>query len=258
MKALKFYPVLVLSLVSLFFACKKDGLSDSGNTGTKLLGIEQDASNYTTLTYNSKGLMATYKNVDGGFSTFITTNYNDDGKPATASGNGVYYKFVYNNTRLDKVECYKDQSFTNLSFSTQFTYSNNKVIQADFYAKDTGVGPTYLTKTTFEYNTAGDVKTEKIYYTDNKGNVELTDTKTYEYDDKINPMAGIFDYKAIVIGTAPSHNIIKLLDYGNGNTVAQTVTFTYTYNAMGYPMQAQRNFSYTGYSNISTANFIYK
>jgi hypothetical protein len=266
MKTLKFYPVLLLTLVTLFTACNKDGLSPvkdtpgTGNTSVQLLRIEEDANNYSAFIYNSNGLVSTFTNVDGGNSTAITTTYSADKKAATATGDGQFYKFVYNGTQLDKIEAYQDQAFKNLTSYTQFTYVNNKISQTAIYLKTTGASFNIILKSTFEYNTTGDVKTQKMYYVDpSVANLKLTTSTTYEYDDKLNPMTGIFDFAAVVLGSAPAHNVVKEIIYDANDAIEETNSYIYIYNTAGYPTQAQRKSKPTGAAEqVSTVKFIYK
>lgn len=273
MKTLKTIAILTaIATTFLAASCTKDAATKPGdNNGGKppvtaamqITRIDQDANNYTVFSYNADGKVAGYKNDYNGTITEINATYDANKRMATAVINNELYKFSYTTaqgTQVDRVDVYLDKNNTaNVSFYTKYVYANNHITETELYGNLTGTFSP-LSKTDYEYNTAGDIITRKIYSLNPVGgNMALSSTVKFEYDDKKNPLESVYDFTSVILGSQPVHNVTKSTVYDANNQVTETTPYTLTYNSNGYPTQAQQKTVKPGQPDaVATNKFTYK
>lgn len=202
----------------------------------QLAKVEQDAAHYATFEYNADNLVSKAVNKSGVTVLNTDVTYNANKTVATATLNLTTLKFIYTNNALSKVEYHDQAGNDKLTFYTEFTNQNNKPVESKGYAVyQTTPSPDY--KIVYTYNAAGDVITAKQYlWSPNNNNYFATETTTYEYDNKVNPLYALGNVGFMLFNVTSAHNITKEVVRDALDQITETSIYTYTYDAKGYPL----------------------
>jgi YD repeat-containing protein len=197
----------------------------------------------------------TYTYVDGSYSTVTSYTYKDNKVITKSTSNSVGGTGIYNYSydahgRITSISSSVTNVGTTSSGNNIYTYdANGRMIQI----LSSGGG-----KTTFSYNSSNQMVTAD-YYTNNgstfilyyscdfiypstatknystqmnyDGSNMLQNTVYYEYDTKQNPEALLFP-----ADTRPTNNVTQITTRYPASSTPSVVTFTYTYNASGFPL----------------------
>lgn len=157
-----------------------------------------------------------------------------------------YDLYTYNSDgRLTRRESYYDNG-TGLVLDVIRTYeydSNKRLIRKNYYEAS---APTVIDEySIYSYPSATTARETNYYDMNGDGTLELNSTTDYTFDDKKSPqlLLGIaYDDEFI-----SEHNTTKEVHtYPNGQNPSRTYTYTYEYNAQGFPTKS------TGNDGIST------
>ena len=221
----------------------------------QLLKIEQDANNYSTYTYNGDGLLSSFINVHNQVTSHESTTYGADKKPLAVTLDDETYKLSFNGDKITQIDVYEQQNHT--AYFT-YTYTGDKITEADYYVFSDLNTKFLAAKTLSVYNSAGDLSSQKLYYTVGTS-LQLASTTAYEYDAKNNPLAGSFNLSSVLLNSPAAHNVTKQTQYDAGGNVSETDTYTISYNTQNYPVQIACKTVKPGAAEVSTGNkFTYK
>jgi hypothetical protein len=265
-----------LLILTIFFSCKKEEISNTGNSGvpgnasgqllSKVLVDNQSAFEYV---YNDSNLVIQEKSKYN----FIAHQYNNKGQLVTTQyygndnalssdpqvsaaalsnpvwvtpqngteGGTLAYEYS-DNGQLSKAIYSTSQS--TISEYSDFTFdSNNRISRQTMYWDNTATG--YID---YSYDGNGNLITENLYNLPSAGVTELITTTQYEFDSNQNP------YKSLKVWKIPGiftnqNNIIKEtytihLAATQGSDNVQVTTNTYGYNDSGYPVSKNGNVSF--------------
>jgi len=236
----------------LMASCGNDDSADTTPAETTILlkkSIETDEDGY---------VLTSIYTYDG--NKIISATYSDDTKDV----------FTYTNDNITQIQTYDSNA---LDEEEMFEYNGNGQVTTYIY-KSYGSGD-YAERSTYVYNTNGTVTvTEytgthsaqttlrgtrvitvvndnitKNVFTDADG--EISDTETFTFDDKNNPLKNILGIKAInmAYGIDGVNNI--LTEWSGGS---QDYTYAYTYNSNDFPVTFTSNDD--GYT--STTQYFYE
>jgi hypothetical protein len=265
-----------LLILMIFYSCKKEEISNTGNSGvpgnasgqllSKVLVDNQSAYEYV---YNDSNLVIQEKSKYN----FIIHQYNNKGQlvttqyygndnalssdpqiSAAAISNPVWVtpqngteggtlEYEYSdNGQLNKAVYSTSQS--TISEYSDFTFdSHNRISRQTMYWDNTATG--YID---YSYDGNGNLITENLYNLPSAGVTELITTTQYVFDSNQNPFKSLKVWK--IPGTFTNqNNIIKEtytihLAATQGSDNVQVTTNTYVYNDLGYPVSKNGNVSY--------------
>lgn len=231
---------ILLAILFLFAGCKKE---NQGNAAPKTYLIK-------TITYTTPPLPN---------ASHQYFQYDDKNRVTVFEGGGFIYKYTYDdNNNLVVIKNY-DQS-GNLISTNNLTYSSDEVDVKTTDVNDNGGSP-YI----FKLNSLGQVSSSSIDGTqqftyDNKGNLtaytqccQLATSDSYTYDTKKNPLSMIgaknFHLMFVALG-APTTFINNVVNDNAGTS------YSYVYNADGFPVSATATSVSLGYSAKITYDYM--
>jgi len=214
--------------------CKKDNKKTTATAKTYLLkqqvtddraeGIPLDTANYQ---YDDQNRVTTITDGSGNNKISFTITYDGQGRVATAKklnySNAliIQYDFVYDGSNVS----YYLHGPTGAADTATFSFNGQQQV-TEIRTKHSG-------RTTFTYDSRGNVGTTQLYTADDLNKIENEDA--YGYDSEKNPFsqvpAGNLFLEYIVLINNPSTLI-------NNIATKDADAFSYTYNADHYPVSA--------------------
>lgn len=211
---------------------------ENGNTptieslydGTKIVS-DKDASNLTYYTY-AGDVITKIEKADLSGNVYITKQYSyANGKLDYVLNNefGIYSKIKYHYNDDGSIFYEKltsDSAGNDLAktpITGRLTFANGNLVKNQFY------------------NGATETVT------------------TYEYDSKNNPRLNIkgFDYLLDMPGVYAVNNVVKSVFKSNVDSLVETKTYSYEYDAKGYPVKSTQTLEKGGNITTETAGFNY-
>jgi hypothetical protein len=274
---MRIHIALIFIATLFFFSCKKekDSLNGGGGNNTRLLkmvGKSGSDSSVSEFTYNSSGKIVGFKlsGVDTGNPldlrlTYVRNNSdviqkqilksNDLGALGLDSIVTIVNYDAGNNRYKNAVSVVTLFGFA-IKDSIVFQYDGTGRLTSEIDYTDAGSGMEPSSK--IEYTYAGNnLASEKHYGYDNTtASFQLTDSATYEYDSKINPLQFAPDAAVLNMNPFYSANNITKTTYvdatdPSNNSVSND---TYTYTSQNRPATST---SVTG-SNTVTTTYYYQ
>jgi YD repeat-containing protein len=227
--------LLLLAFSFIFTACKKEEENNQDEEGTEngiyIKTVKSNGEIILKFSYDANHRL-TKKNIYYNGSELETTYTYTDGRVAqetAKSGNSIVHQYTYtydNSGKLSRCDLIGTNAYW------EYTYNNNKIVESIQY-----INGQPGTKNTYSYN--GDNMVEAIEY-DRFGNIwEMTSRYVMEYDNKNNPyqlhnlpFSEVMDEFANFISP---NNQTHVTEYDENGTVEYDTTYSYTYNAQGYP-----------------------
>jgi hypothetical protein len=265
--------VFCLFFVTIFLACRKDKINDVGSpvntyvpilskvlidnqsaseyvyTASNLISQEKNKFDFTTYSYNDKGLLVTteyYGNDDllsSDLKIFENAMNNkawitpENGKKASI----ITYEYN-NNSQLVKT-IYSIPSAASTEYSSFIYDNNNRISRQTMYWENTATG--YID---YSYDGKGNLIKEMLYNLQSTVSPELITTTTYSFDNQLNPYNSTS--RIMIPGVNTNiNNIIKEtytlhLPSGQGPDKVQVTEAIFVYNGMGYPVSKNNNITY--------------
>jgi hypothetical protein len=271
----KFTTSLALGVL-LLGACKKDDQSEmsaipateqdtvsqnslmleTSATTHLLVRVEEDAKNYSVLTYTS-GLITKIDTKEAG--QLSTVNFTYDAKKVLKSAltkdGGM--KFNYTGTLLTRVDFVTNPG-SKVVGTLKYTYKNNKATEAIQYFK-LGTKDVPAIKLAYTF-TGNDVTTLKTYgYSMQTSKYSLSETTQTTYDTKKSPITGNLQLSQAFFQAFSAHNPLKEVITNNKGKVIETSTYTYTYDSAGYPLTQIQKIVKPGAATVTAkTKFTYK
>jgi len=247
-------------------ACKKDDKNGGGTTpiptppttgSRQITKIEESTGAYSAFDYNSDGLISKIESRENGEVTNVTLTYSPLKKLISAAMADGLMNYIYDGSQLRRVD-YISKTDNSVVGYTKFTYQNTKLSEAVQYVKYQGNDIAYM-KTTYTYN-GSDVATQKTYaWSAVTSSYEISETRNYEYDNKVNPLATSSELGQTFFELNSAHNKVKETVYNAQNTLTETDTFSYTYDSKGYPSEGDKTIVKPGTANVTShVKFTYK
>jgi hypothetical protein len=259
MKRIKIYLIALMATFSFLSACKKDtnSLVSGESSAPRLLKVEQDAGNSATYSYNTEGLLSTSVIVHNQVTTTAVATYDAAAQPVSVTIGDEIYKLVYSNGRISRIDIYESSNPVLVNAYFSYTYTNGKVTEAAYYVPDELQVPKLSAKAVSIYNVAGDLVSRKTYYI-NGESLELAAIESYEYDTKINPLAGYFNLPAQLLSTPSAHNMTKQTMSDAAGNISETDNYAISYNSNNYPAQVACKTTKPGAAEVTTTRkYIY-
>jgi len=250
----RFLTITLASAALLITSCKKDSEKLPDNGGSKLIKIEESASDYTTFGYNTAGKVNKITTKDAEGEETIQIAY-DANHPTVATTSVGSTKFIYANNKLDVAELYAGTTkFGQIKINYVNGTVNNIVVSHNL----DGSSSVNFAKTVYEYYANGDVKKETDYgWNSATETFVLSSSTVFEYDDKNNPALALGYVYQIAFNLVSKHNPVKATEYNEEGILTQTTTYTYTYNNNEYPVTAQKKVAAPGQTNPTVSNVKY-
>jgi len=259
------YTAWILALgVLTISACKKDDKNGGGTTPTppttgsrQITKIEESTGAYSAFDYNADGLISKIESRENGEVTNVTLTYSALKKLISAAMADGSMNYIYDGSQLIRVD-YISKTDNSVVGYTKFTYQNTKLSEAMQYVKYQGNDIAYM-KTTYTYN-GSDVATQKTYaWSAVTSSYEISETRNYEYDNKVNPLATSSELGQTFFELNSVHNKVKETVYNAQTTLTETDTFSYTYDSKGYPSEGDKTVVKPGTANVTShVKFTYK
>lgn len=251
----RFLTIALASAALLTTSCKKDSEKLPDNGGSKLIKIEESATEYTTFGYNTAGKInkITTKDADGEDVIQIAYDANHPTTATTALGST---KFIYANNKLDIAELYLG---TTKFGQVKLNYTNGTVSNVVISHNLNEEGGATFAKTVYEYYPNGDIKKETDYGWDSTTeSFVLSGSTVFEYDNKNNPLLAMGDaYQITALSLVSKHNPVKETTYDEEGVQNQITTYTYTYNNNEFPVTAQKKVTLHNQTNPTISNLKY-
>ena len=234
---------------------KKDSINLSNQ---QLVKIEQDANNYTALTYNADRTLSSIKDVEDSYINETEITYNAEKKPIIGKSNGFNLNFIYTGGKLTRINTVAQNTQGVIAFM-EFTYTNNLLTQTAISA-DVNDQVLIGTKLFYLYHPNGDVKQITMAGLNPMDNTfEVFAIHRFEYDQMVNPLKVSAEVFSGLNWNASAHNITKETVLTADEQVTEVITTTYTYhNATGMPLTAKEVTAPVGGDAVTiTKKFIY-
>lgn len=232
------------ALVLSFTSCTKEGADQPAATSKKLEKIDYGGGSYESVSYNNSGLVSSVVNhvqYNGSLAdhTVFTFTYSDSTLTDVHADDGTSFKYTYNNAKqVSRVDAY-DQG-GNLSARYNYAYQDGKLMSTDIYMRVPGTAfPANPTgRNEFEYYSSGNIKKLTLYMRNPNTNalVKLNEYVINEYDSHPNTTAVFENNPFLPIKTLVANNPVSETHYTSTGAVEETVAYTYTYDADGYPV----------------------
>jgi hypothetical protein len=240
--------------------CKKEngnGVTDPVPGAHQLAKLEQDNGDNYLFSYNTTGSVSKITSKIAGVADTISFTYNTLKKINAAVTTDGPINFIYAGDQLASLE-YFSTAVNSVVGYIQYTYQNNKVSSYTQYVKYQNNAVPYI-KVVYTYN-GDDVATEVTYLWSVAHNAfEIKETSTFEYDDKANPLAGNAELARAVFQFNSKHNPKKETVQNAQNAVTETDTYTYVYDAQGYPSIQTKSAVKPGQPTVSSqVKYTYK
>lgn len=244
----KIFALAAIALV-LMTSCSGDDDSPNNNSDTVLLKKR--------VITNEDGFVNTFEyQYDGNRLTKMTMS--DDEEEI------FNLNYTYSQDKLTKSERFED---SDLIVRTLYSYDGQGRLSEStgymFHVLESG---TYLQKTSYTYNSDGTVSAEilvgeegnlehfsdALYKFENGNIIEYTilgSDNVYTFDNKNNPMKNVFaiDVMNLDLRMGGPNNMLSF------NGEGQPYTFTYTYNADGYPKTSEQDIN----GSVFTTQYYY-
>lgn len=251
---------LLTATVLFATSCKKDQDNNPSGGDAKLIKTQTDANSFTTYEYNTSGAISKINFTEEGVTGSMAVAYANN-KISTVTGDEVKFDFTYNGNNVSKiVTTVTDEESDQYGGETTFTYANNRLSESIFTAK-IGEDTWPMTTVKYEYLANGDIKKKNVFlFNVLEDKWELSETTTYEYDDKKNPMYAISAAYYGLFQLESAHNVTKEVITDENGAVTTTATYAYTYNSKGYPTKVVINVNNAqgGQEPAQTTTFTYQ
>lgn len=239
--------------IVILSGCKKEngGQATKQVTGAHVLSkLEQDNGDNYLFSYNAAGLLNKVTSKVAGITDLINITYNAQQKINAAVTLDGPINFIYAGDQLASVEYFSNATNSVVGY-IQYTYQNNKVSSYTQYIKYQDNAQPYL-QVVYTYN-GDDVATQATYlWSVPHHTFEINETSTFEYDDKANPIVSNAEFARAVFQLNSKHNPTKETIHDSQNTVTETDTYTYVYDAQGYPSIQTKSATKAGQSAVTT------
>lgn len=259
----QWFAIVALSSMILTACSKDDSNPGPGQTpAKKIVKIEEDDNTTTTFFYNTDGSFQkiTLTDPDGENNT-MTFAYTGNKLSTITNSDGSKIKYTYDGDKISKADIL-DEANRQVSYN-QFAYQNGKVVSVTVNANTAEEGdPEYIEylKTQFTYYANGDTKdmTTSIF-NPLTSQLEVAEKKTYEqYDTKTNPLAQLGEFSKVFLMDMSARNPLVEKSFDENGLLTETVTYQYTYDAAGYPVQIKSTTTpSTGSATVSTVKYFY-
>ena len=236
--------ITLVFAITLIFGCSSDSSSSDSSSS------DSNTSNSGILL--RKIILSTETEGIQGTSEFI---YQGRKLDKTISSEGSYSKFTYAGDLISKVEYFQAPLDNEPTSTSEFDYSNNKLVQRKtyqgnvltskvdyFYESDNTVRIFYATYTGTETNTT----ISKKYYLNGEvvksenvnPNGSINSTTLYYYDSKNSPSKNILGYNIAYergVTGGVLHNLVKTVSSPLQTNDNGITDYLYEYNSNGYP-----------------------
>ena len=257
--------MLIAALSStIVMSCSKND-SNSGPVPTptkKLVKIEEDDNSTTTFAYNSDGTFQKITTADAdGEGNTMNFAYSSGKLSTITNSDGSKISYVYQSDKIVKAEIF-DAANEKISYN-EFAYQDGKVSSVTMHVRNDAEGSTdyvqYL-KTAFTYYANSDTKDMSVSILNPLTNqLELSEKRTYEqYDTKTNPLAQLGEFSKVFLMDMSARNPLLEKAFNANGQLTETVTYEYTYDASGYPVQVKSTTTpITGPATVATSKYFY-
>jgi hypothetical protein len=238
---LKLYKLIVGSLLLVVMACKEENPKPVIIPPDSLIPVRLEQGNHVTeLKYDNQNRLIqvdfTSSYSGGTMLSFQKFTYNSEGLVSSVvTDQDFRFLYFYQNRQLIKTEEYIGDHLTQ---THEFTYDqNNRVAQSVAFQDipdEGGVIP--VSKTTYAYDSKGNLIQNKLYYYSTAGSNEtlLTTLDFSGYDDKLNSEV-YFELPVInPLHFAFKNNPTKVEVRNHKGILVSTEYYTYFYNPQGF------------------------
>lgn len=242
--------ILLFTISIILFSCKKNDVNNSSSSQLlKVVSTLGSDSTVTEFTYDGNGRFIVEKTtvVENGSSEISTKSIvRDAGGRATRvveslPGISAFVDYVYLNPSGPKVR----NGLLKLDFggipvtdSIAFQYGT-KVSKTTHYYSLLGSAPEVAYYIEYAYDGKGNMTQVKFYQPDDAGDITLSDTYNYEYDDKVNPVYFNDDVLVEYVGNqyVSPNNLVKINVVSADPSQNFRLSNVYEYGADGRPVK---------------------
>jgi hypothetical protein len=257
------FAIAALSSMLIVSCSKDDSNPGPGSTPTKkIIKIEEDDNSTTTFNYNTDGSFQkiTITDSDGEGST-MTFAYTGNKLSMITNSDGSKISYVYQGDKISQADIFDGAN--NQITKNVFAYQDGKVVSVTVNSNIAEEGDPefreYL-KTAFTYYANGDTKdvTTSIF-NPLTNQLEVSEKRTYEqYDNKTNPLAQLGEFSRVFLMDMSARNPLVEKSFNENGQLTETVTYEYTYDNAGYPVQVKSiSTPSTGSASVSTLKYYY-
>jgi len=256
------FAIVALSSMVMMSCNKDDSNPGPGSTTKKIVKIEEDDNSTTSFTYNTDGSFQKITTAAAdGEETTMTFAYSGSKLSTITNSDGSKISYVYQGDKISQADIF-DEANHQVSKNV-FAYQDGKVTSVTVNANIAEAGdPEYVEyiKTAFTYYGNGDTKdvTTSIF-NPLTNQMEVSEKRTYEqYDNKTNPLAQLGEFSRVFLMDMSVRNPLVEKSYNENGQLTETVTYEYTYDEAGYPVQIKSTTTpSTGSASVSTIKYYY-
>jgi YD repeat-containing protein len=252
------YLLIAFFVFTTFFSCKKD------NDNEPFLGLrlveQRTGDEYVKLQYDGNGkiikaIMLDEDLTNGEVVTYLIA-YNGAGRISeVTNSNGETVRPEYENNRLVKAVVFVGNQEIG---QTDYHYENGLLKEAEIKFKLFGQESTTM-KFSFTYDAQLRVKQSDLWmlnpFTDE---LESAGYTVMEYDTKNNPLIEFSDFLLLMWDVPAANNVVKETQYFADDTVDEVRDYIFSYNALGYPVQAIMRTTSNGVQQDINLKYTYK
>ena len=236
--------IILVSVLTLMFGCSSDSSNSDSSTSDSNSSNSGILIRKTIFSTETEGIQGTNELIYQGRKLL-----------KSVSSVGSYSNFTYTGDLITKVEYFQDPLDNEPTYTSEFDYSNNKLVQRKtfegnvltskvdyFYESDNTVTIFNIAYTGTETNST----ISKKYYLNGEviksesinPNGSINSTTLYYYDSKNSPSKNILGYNIAFEGGFTGgnlHNLVKTVSPIFQTNDYRITDYLYEYNSNGYP-----------------------